>query len=78
MTRKNWNFLGCIHVFELVLKYCSVINEGSWQQLVFYFIILMGIVASVDGMNFSSMSQVLGCSYLALQCHETFAIGIQN
>ena len=28
-TRRNLNFLRCIHVFDLVLKYCSDINEGN-------------------------------------------------
>ena len=52
-TRKNLNFLRCIQVFDLVLKYCSDINEGNWLQLPFYFIVLMGKVASVIGMRFS-------------------------
>ena len=51
-TRKSSNFLRCIHVFDLVLKYCSDINEGNWLQLLLYFIVLMGIVASVIGMSF--------------------------
>ena len=49
---KILNFLRCIHVFDLVLKYCSNINEGNWLQLLFYFIVLMGINASVIGMSF--------------------------
>ena len=44
-------FLRCIYVIELVLKYGSDINEGNWLQLVFYFILLMGIVASVIGLG---------------------------
>ena len=32
-TRKNLKFLRCLHVFELVLKYCSDTNEGNWLQL---------------------------------------------
>ena len=51
-TRKSLNFLRCIYVIELVLKYCSDINEGNWLQLLFYLIVLMGIVASVIGMSF--------------------------
>ena len=51
-TRKNLNFFRCIHVFDLVRNYCSEINEGNWLQLLFYFIVLMGIVASVIGMSF--------------------------
>ena len=50
--RKSLNFLRCIHVIDLVLKYGSDINEGNWLQLLFYFIVLMGIVASVIGMSF--------------------------
>ena len=49
---KTLNFLRCIHVFDLVLKYGSDINEGNWSQLLFYFIVLMGVVASVNGMIF--------------------------
>ena len=51
-TRKSLNFLRCIHVIDLVLKYGSDINEGNWLQLLFYFIVLMSIVASVIGMCF--------------------------
>ena len=51
-ARKNLNFLRCIHVFDLVLKYCSDIIEGNWLQLLFHFIVLMGIVVSVIGMSF--------------------------
>ena len=51
---KTLNFLRCIRVFDLVLKYGSDINEGNWLQLLFYFIVLMGIVASGIGMSFFS------------------------
>ena len=51
---KTLKFLRCIHVFDRVLKYCSDINEGDWWHLLFYFIVLMGIVASVFGMIFFS------------------------
>ena len=44
----------------LVLKSCSDINEGNWLQLLFYFNVLMGIVALVIGMSFLSVFQVLG------------------
>ena len=53
-TRKSLNFLRCIHVIDLVLKYGSDINERNWLQFLFYFIVLMSIVASVIGMSFSS------------------------
>ena len=49
-----FNFLRCTHVFDLVLKYGSDINEGNWLQLLFYFSVLLGIVASVIGMSFFS------------------------
>ena len=51
-TKKTLNFLRCIHVFDLALKYGSDINEGNWLQSLFYFFVLMGIVASVIGMSF--------------------------
>ena len=51
-TRRDLNFLRCIHVIDLVLKYGSDINEGNWLQLLVYFILLTGIVASVLGMSF--------------------------
>ena len=49
---KNLNFLRCIHVFELVLKYCSDINERNWSQLFFHFIVLTDIAASILGLSF--------------------------
>ena len=61
------NFLRCIHVFDLVRKYGSDINEGNWLQLLFYFIVLIGIVASVIGMSFfSAVFQVSVWSFLVL------------
>ena len=57
---KTSNFLRCKHVFDLVLKYGSNINEGNWLQLPFCFIVLVGMVASVIGMSFfSAVFQVL-------------------
>ena len=53
-TRKSLNFLRCIYVIELVLKYGSDINEGNWLQLLFHLIVLMGIVASAIGLSFFS------------------------
>ena len=59
-TRKSLNFLRCIYVIDLVLKYGSDINERNWLQLLFYFIAVMGIVAYVIGMSFfSAVFQVL-------------------
>ena len=51
---KKINFLRCIHVFDLVLKYGWDIKEGNWLQLLFYFLVLVSIVASVIGMSFFS------------------------
>ena len=51
---KTLNFFICIHVIDLVLKYCSDINEGNWLQLLFYIIVLVVIVSSVIGMFFFS------------------------
>ena len=53
-TRKSLNFLRFIYVIDLVLKYGSDINEGNWLQLLIYFILLMGKIASVIGMGFCS------------------------
>ena len=53
-TRKSLNFSRCIYVIALVLKYVSDINERNWLQLLVYFIVLVGIVASVIGLSFFS------------------------
>ena len=52
---KVMTFLRCIHVFDLVLKYGSDINEGNWLEFLFYFYVLIGIIASVIGMSFSQL-----------------------
>ena len=49
---KTLNFLRCIHAIDLVLKYGSDINERNLLQLPFYFILLVGTVASVNGLSF--------------------------
>ena len=49
---KFLNFLRCLHVFDRVLKCGSDMNEENWLQLLFYFFVLVGIVASVVGMSF--------------------------
>ena len=46
---KTLVFFRCIHIIDLVLKYGSHINKGNWGQPLFYFIVLMGKVASVIG-----------------------------
>ena len=76
---KPWNFLRCIHIFDLVLKYGSDINEGNWLQLLFYLIVLIGIVVSVIGMSFLQLCfrfYIEVFSYCTLT--ETFAIGFQK
>ena len=76
---KTSNFLRCIHVIDLVLKYGSDINERNWLQLLFYFIVLIGIVVSLIGMSFLQLCfrfQVEVFSYCTLT--ETYAIGFQK
>ena len=51
---KTLNFLRCIHVIDLMLKYVSDIIEGNWLQLHFYFIVLVVMLAFVTGMGFFS------------------------
>ena len=51
-NRISSNFLRCIYVNDLVLKYGSDINKGNWLQLPFYFIVLMGRVACVFELSF--------------------------
>ena len=62
-TRKSLNFLRCIHVNDLVLNYGSDKNEGNWLQILFYFNVLMGIVASVTGMSFFSCVSRFGLKF---------------
>ena len=69
---KSFNFLRCIHVFDLVLKYGSDTNEGIWLQLLFYFIVMMGIVTAVNGMSFfSAVFHVSDWSFLVLHFDGT-------
>ena len=64
---KALNFFRCLHVVELVLKYGSDINEGNWSQLLFHFIVLVGIVACVFGKSFfSAVFHVLDWIFLVL------------
>ena len=64
---KTLNFLRCIHVIDPLLKYGSDISEGNWLKLLFCFIVLLGMVASVIGMwFFSAVFQVLDWSFLLL------------
>ena len=50
-AKSRKNFLRCIRVIGLVLNYGSDINDENWLQLLFYLIVLMGIVASVIRMG---------------------------
>ena len=66
LAKNRKNLLGCIHVFDLELKFCSDINEGKWLQLLFHFIVLMGVVSSAFGMSFSFVLQVSDGRFLVL------------
>ena len=75
----NLNFLRCIHVIDLVLKYGSDLNEWNWLQVLLYFFVLTGVVASVIGMSFFQLCfrfWIEVFSYCTLT--ETFAIGFQK
>ena len=50
---KNLKFLRCIHIFDLVLEYCSDVNEGNGLELLFYFIVILCIVVLITGIVFS-------------------------
>ena len=50
--KKNFKFSRCILVFDMVLKYGSDINERNWLQLLFYFILLIGIITAVIEIRF--------------------------
>ena len=76
-TRNNSNFLRYLHVFDLVLKYCSDIDKGNWLQLHSYFILLMGFFALVSRMSFFiSVYQFLGSSNLVLHFYGNACIWI--
>ena len=51
-TRKKLYFFEMHTCLWLVLKYGSDINEGNWLQLLFYFLVLMGIVTAKFGIGF--------------------------
>ena len=64
---ENFKFQRCIHVFDLVLKIVSDLNEGNWWQLLFYFLELMGIVTAVIGIRFlSAVFHVFDWRFLVL------------
>ena len=55
---KKIRFLRCIFVLFLVLMFFPDIKERNWLQLLFYFLVLMGINDSLSGKN--SFIQVSG------------------
>ena len=63
---QNLNFLRCIHAFDLLLKFCSDLNEGIWLHFLFCFIVLMNLVSSVVGMSFFHLCFKLKFSRIAL------------
>ena len=76
---KTLSFLRCIHVFYLVLKYVSDINEGIRLQFLFYVIVLIGAVDSVIGMSLFQLCfrfSIEVFSYCTLT--GTFALGFQK
>ena len=60
---KTLKFLRCKHVIDLVRKKGSDIKERNLIQLLFHFIVLMGIVASVIGMKFFSCVSCFRLNY---------------
>ena len=78
-TRKNSSSLRSIHVFHLMLKFCSDINEGIGIQFLLHFVILVKIVASFIRLSFLICGSGfrLKISRIAL-LRKMFAIGVQN
>ena len=67
VLEKTFNFLKCIHIIDLELKYGSDINERNWLQLLFYFIVLNSVIVSNIGKSFfSAVFQVLDRCFLVL------------
>ena len=65
-TRKSLNFLRCIYVIDLVVKYGSDINEGNWLQLLFFHCIDGYSCRRYCNEFFSVMFQILDWSILVL------------
>ena len=63
---KTLNFLRCIHIIDPVLKYGSDINERNCLQLLFCLIVLIGMVASVIGIQFSSYVSGSGSKFFRI------------
>ena len=76
---KNLKFLRCIFVFLLVFVFFSDIKQRNWLQLLFYFILLIGIVDSVIGMSFFMQVSGIRLKFFS-HCRVTamFAIGNRN
>ena len=76
---ENLNFLRFIHVFDLMLKYCSDIKEGIGIQLQFYSVRLVDRVASFKRMSILHLwvkfyvEDLLYCTFI-----ETSASGFRN
>ena len=63
-TRNDSNFMRCIHVFDLVLKFCSDLYEGIGIQLLCYFVMLVRVVALFIRLSFfSSVGQIFGLKF---------------
>ena len=77
-TRSICEIFGCVHVFDLVLLYVSKLNEGSCLQLLFYFIVLINVVASFIGMNFFRCFRFYFDIFSSCTLTKTFALGFQK
>ena len=74
-TWRNFNFSRCIHVLDLVIKCRSDKNERFEIKLLFYFTVLVNIVASLTGMSFFRLSvSFLVEVFSNCNVTETFAI----
>ena len=76
---KTLKFLIWRHLLDLLLKYGRHIKEGIWLQVLFYFNLVIGIVASVNAI---SLLQLLFRVYIEIFSYftltERFANGFQN
>ena len=72
--RQKWFFFRSVLVFDLVLKYCSDINESNWLQLLLCFPVLMSIVASSSGISFFRVFQLLVWSFLLMHFYGNVCI----
>ena len=65
-TRKTLEFLRCIYGIDSVLKYGTDKIEGHWLQLLFLLHSSLAVVASVNGLSFLAIFQILDWKLLAL------------